>query len=60
MSDAPAGEEPIRIEVEGIALEFPYARAVLIAQSLNAAVARRVRAKREAEGLDLPPKDCGS
>lgn len=49
--------DTIKIEVDGAVLEFPLARAVLIARALNAAVARRVRAKREAEGLDQKPKD---
>lgn len=52
-----SGVEVIRIEIDGACIEFPLDRAVKIARALNAAVARRERARREAEGLDQPPKD---
>jgi hypothetical protein len=50
-------DEQITFDVDGVALEFPLERATKIARALNAAVARHVRAKHEAEGLDQPPKD---
>lgn len=50
-------DDTIKIEIDGAAIEFPLARAVKIARALNAAVARRDRTRREAEGLDQPPKD---
>ena len=50
-------DDAIKIEIDGACLEFPRDRAIKIARALNAAVARRARAQREAEGLDQPPKD---
>lgn len=50
-------DDTIKIEIDGAAIEFPLDRAVKIARALNAAVARRDRTRREAEGLDQPPKD---
>jgi hypothetical protein len=50
-------DDTIKIEIDGAAIEFPRDRAVKIARALNAAVARQERTRREAEGLDQPPKD---
>ena len=49
--------DAIRIEIDGVSLDLPFERAVKIARALNAAVARRERTRREAEGLNQPPKD---
>jgi len=50
-------DDAIKIEIDGACLEFPRDRAIKIARALNAAVARRERTRREAEGLNQPPKD---